>query len=189
MSIDNRNIKEGIQRLAGVWGKDYTGVFDCEIISVDEQARTCIGKPLTGNLSGNITINLLAQPNDGFLLIPSVESTVVVFSSNKHDYFIGQYSDIEKVKITIGQLEILMTENEILLGDGSFDGLVKVGDLVTKLNNLENKVNSIIATYNAHTHLVASFGTPSAPPVAVITGTLTPTIQSEIENTIIKQGI
>lgn len=178
MSIDNRNIKEGIQRLAGVWGKDYSSVFDCEIISVDEQTRTCIGKPITGLISGNITINLLAEPNDGLLLIPSVGSTVVVFSSNKHDFFIGQYSDVDKVKITIGNLELLMTENEILLGDGSFDGLVKVSDLVTKLNNLETIVNKII-----------TWGLTVTPVPLPPTSPLTPTTQTELENTIIKHGI
>ena len=178
MSVYNRQIKEGIQRLAGTWGKDYVSVIEGQIISVDETTRTAIVKPLSGDYNADITVNLLACPNDGFILVPSVESTVIVAMTNKNDYFVVQFSDIDKVRITIGQFEILMTENELLLGDGSLNGLVKVSDLVTKLNNLENKINTIITWGLA----VTPVPLPPTPP-------LTPTIQSEIENTKIKQGI
>lgn len=178
MSVYNRQIKEGIQRLAGTWGKDYVSVIEAEVISVDETTRTSIVKPLSGDYNANITVNLLATPNDGFILVPSVESTVIVAMTNKNDYFVVQFSDIDKVRITIGEFEILMTQNELLLGDGSLNGLVKVSDLVTKLNNLENKVNAII-TWGL---TVTPVPLPPTPP-------LTPTIQSELENTKIKQGI
>lgn len=176
MSIENRGIKEGIQRLAGTWGKDYVSIIEAEIISVDELTRTAIVKPLSGDYNSNLTVNLLAAPNDGFILVPSIGSTVIIAMTNKNDYFVVQFSDIDKVRITIGQFEILMTENELLLGDGSYNGLVKVSDLVTKLNNLENRVN-IIGTWAATV----------TPPLTVTP--LTPTIQSELENTKIKQGI
>lgn len=176
MSIYNRQIKEGIQRLAGTWGKDYVSIIEAEVISVDETTRTAIVKPLSGDYNTNITVNLLANPNDGFILIPSIESTVIVAMTNKNDYFVVQFSDIDKVRITIGQFEILMTENELLLGDGSFDGLVKVGDLVTRLNNLENRVNAI-TTWSATV----------TPPLSL--APLSLTTQSQIENTKIKQGI
>jgi hypothetical protein len=176
MSVYNRGIKEGIQRLAGTWGKDFVSIIEAEVISVDETTRTAIAKPLSGDYNANITINLLANPNDGFILVPSVGSTVIVAMTNKNDYFVVQFSDIDKVRITIGQFEILMTENELLLGDGSYEGLVKVSDLVTKLNNLENKVNTII-----------TWGLGVTPPLA--TTPLIVTTQTELENTKIKQGI
>jgi hypothetical protein len=176
MSVYNRGIKEGIQRLAGTWGKDYVSIIEAEVISVDETTRTAIAKPLSGDYNANIIINLLANPNDGFILIPSVASTVIVAMTNKNDYFVVQFSDIDKVRITIGQFEILMTENELLLGDGSLDGLVKISDLVTKLNNIENRLN-IIGTWAATV----------TPPLTVTP--LTPTIKADLENTKIKQGI
>jgi hypothetical protein len=176
MSVQNREIKEGIQRLANTWGKDYVSIIEAEVISVDETTRTSEVKPLSGYYSSNLIVNLLANPNDGFILIPSIGSTVIVAMTNKNDYFVMQFSDIDKVRITIGQFEILMTENELLLGDGSFDGLVKVSDLVTKLNNIENRLN-VIGTWAATV----------TPPLAVTP--LTPTIKADLENTKIKQGI
>lgn len=178
MSIENRGIKEGIQRLAGTWGKDFVSIIESEILSVDETTRTAIVKPLSGDYVSDLTVNLLASPNDGMILIPSIGSTVIVAMTNKNDYFVVQFSDIDKVRITIGEFEILMTENELLLGDGSLNGLVKVSDLVTKLNNLENKVNTII-----------TWGLTVTPIPLPPTTPLTPTIQSELENTKIKQGI
>lgn len=176
MSVENRGIKEGIQRLAGTWGKDFVSIIESEVISVNEITRTAMVNPLSGDYSSNLTVNLLANPNDGFVLIPSIGSTVIIAMTNKNDYFVVQFSDIDKVRITIGNFEILMTENELLLGDGSLNGLVKVSDLVTKLNNIENRLN-IIGTWAATV----------TPPLTVTP--LTPTIQSELENTKIKQGI
>ncbi len=176
MSNYNRQIKEGIQRLAGTWGKDFVSIIDAEVISVDEAKRTAVVKPLSGDYDANITVNLLANPNDGFILIPSIESTVIVAMTNKNDYFVVQFSDIDKVRITIGNFEILMTESELLLGDGSYDGLVKVSDLVSKLNNIENKLNTII-----------TWGASVTPPL--VTTPMVLTQQVELENTKIKQGI
>jgi hypothetical protein len=178
MSIENRNIKEGIQRLAGVWGKDYNTSFYAEIITADEQTRTVTAKPLSGNISSIISANLMPEPNDGFLMIPEVGSTVIITGSEKTNYFVNLYSDVSKIKMTIGNFEVVITENEMLLGDGSYNGLVKVSDLVTKLNNLENKVNQII-TWGL---TVSPIPLPPTPP-------LTLTTLTEIENIKIKHGI
>jgi hypothetical protein len=66
-----------------------------------------------------------------------------------------------------------------------------VGELTTKLNNLENKVNDIVAKFNSHTHILTlSTGTGTAAPTTTkVPGTLTPTEQSEIENDKVKHGI
>ena len=178
MSIDNRNIKEGIQRLAGVWGKDYTTSFYAEIITADEQSRVVTAKPLSGNISSIISANLMSEPNDGFILIPEIGSTVIITGSEKTNYFVNLFSDISKIKMTIGNFEVIITENEMLLGDGSYKGLVKVSDLVTKLNNIEGKINDII--------LWGASVTPPIPPTIL---PLTPTSVTEIENNKIKHGI
>ena len=77
----------------------------------------------------------------------------------------------------------LVASDTITLNDGAYGGLVKVIDLVTKLNNLENKVNSIITAYNAHSH--PGNGLPTA---STITGSLIPTNRNDIENTKINHG-
>jgi hypothetical protein len=77
------------------------------------------------------------------------------------------------------------------LNDGSYDGLVKVADLTTKLNNLENKVNDLVNAWSSFATVYAP-GSPSSTglPATVtnVTGTLTTTQQSDIENADIKHG-
>jgi hypothetical protein len=79
--------------------------------------------------------------------------------------------------------------DKIYLNGNDYGGLVEVGNLVTKLNNLENKVNDIIASFNSHTHSGVTVGSgvtgTGTPPV---TGNLTPTQKSDIENTTVQHG-
>ena len=150
MSVHARNIKESILRLSDNFGKDYVSFINAKVVSVSESERTCIVEPVNGEVKAKITATLSAQPNDGIIITPSIDSIVVVGISNKHDYTIIQYSDIDKVRITIGQFEVLMTESELLLGDGSFDGLVKASDLATQYNNrLDSLLTAIRAGFNA----------------------------------------
>lgn len=129
----------------------------CEIVSVDLDNRTAVVKDVA-----EFSVNLTPEVSDGFLLKPAVGSAVYVFGGA----IIG-YSEID----------------EIWLHGNQYGGLVKVSDLVDKLNALENKVNSIINTFNLHTHA----GTGS-PPVPTITGTLTPTTINDIENPLVQHG-
>lgn len=143
----------------------------CTVDSVDLTTLTCYCVPLNDD-ADIINVRLMANIDNGFLLIPEVDSIVVVsFLSDSSAYV----SLVSKV-------------SEVHLNGKNFDGLVKVNDLVEKLNNLENKVNTIISTYNAHTHVASSFGTPTTTPVAQVTGTLTPTIKQDLENITILQG-
>ena len=143
----------------------------CTVDSIDLTTLTCYCVPLNDD-ADIINVRLMANIDNGFLLIPEVDSIVVVsFLSDSSAYV----SLVSKV-------------SEVHLNGKNFDGLVKVNDLVQKLNNLENKVNTIISTYNAHTHVASSFGTPTTTPVAPVTGTLTPTIKQDLENITILQG-
>lgn len=143
----------------------------CTVDSVDLTTLTCYCVPLNDD-ADIINVRLMANIDNGFLLIPEVDSIVVVsFLSDSSAYV----SLVSKV-------------SEVHLNGKNFDGLVKINDLVEKLNNLENIVNTIISTYNAHTHVASSFGTPTTTPVAPVTGTLTPTIKADLENITILQG-
>lgn len=201
MSAD-RAIIEAIQKISGTQLTDKVSLFSAIVDSVDEDARTCIVTTL--NSQGEITlenVQLMASVDDGLLLIPALDSTVVVAYSTMNQPFIAQYSSLEKAVLIVGDnnVSLEITNAEILLeiantklslidgktkfNDGNLGGLVKVNDILTKLNNLENKVNTIISTFNSHTHLgvTTGAGTSGTSPTP-ITGTLTPTTKSEIEN-------
>lgn len=164
----NEQIRDSIREIAKSMPV-YSVV--CTVSDVNTTDKTCNCTPVNGDavLMG---VRLVANNDKGFMLIPTDGSIVVVSMLNNATGFVSMCSQVD----------------EIWLNGNNYDGLVKIGDLVEKLNNLENKVNTIINTYNAHTHVASSFGSPTTTPTAPVVGTLTPTIQLDLENLTVKQG-
>lgn len=170
--MSDRAIQEAIQILSGTHLSDKVYFIDATVKSVDEQARTCVVVALSGKAGNEFTARLMASVDDGVLIVPTVESTVAVSMSDFNTATIVQYSEVEK----------------IVLRGGDLGGLVKVIELTEKLNNLENKLNSLVAKYNIHTHNVTAVGSPTGPGLQPESGALTPTQRSEIENDKINHG-
>lgn len=168
---DNNSIKEAIRELVKTDDVLYSVL--CTVKSVDTTNNICDCEPIDGS-ADLLEVRLMAQNDTGFLIIPKVNSVVVVTMINKYTGYVAMFSEVEK----------------IYLNGDNYDGLVKIGDLVDKLNNLENKVNSIINTYNTHTHPYVNVSTPAttSPSTSLVTGTLTPTQQTELENTTVVHG-
>lgn len=162
----SRDIRDILQQL----GPTNIELFDMEVVSVNENDRTA---SCTNGIN-EVVCRLMASVDDGLLHIPEVGTTVVVLLSKTVDPLIILYSGIEKT----------------IMRGGQFEGLVKVIELTEKLNNLENKVNTLINTFNNHTHILTlTVGTgTAAPTVTPVTGTLTPTQQADIENDKITHG-
>jgi hypothetical protein len=188
MSTHARNIKEGIQRLAGTFGKDYLSTVDCVVLDVNEQARTCSVKPVTTTAVTEFAdVFLSANPNDGFICYPEIGSTIRVAVNNKGDKYVLQFSDLQKLRITTGETEIIVQDGEILLGDGSFNGLVKVDVLTTALNNLQTEINTLKTSITA---LMAGYAPiDGGAALAAFNAVVLPQINiNTIENTLIKHG-
>lgn len=207
---NNRQLIEAVQKMTGTQLSDKVMLLAATIDSVDVAKRTCNVTAVSGQQTIAIeNVQLMADIDDGFLIIPAVNSTVIVAYSTFNKPFVSLFSGIDKVLLVAGeksasvqidvdgllleieQTKVLIADGEIMINDGSLGGLVKVSELTTKLNNLENKVNDIVAKFNSHTHvLTLTTGTGTAAPTAnPVSGTLTPTEQSEIENEKVKHGI
>ena len=79
--------------------------------------------------------------------------------------------------------------SEIQLNGTNYGGLIIVAELTEKLNNLENAFNTHLSLYNLHTHAGVTSGVSTTSPVVVPdTQTLTPTIDTELENTTVLHG-
>ena len=165
----------------------------CTVDVVDVAARTCDCTPVGGDATTAIPgVRLMGENNDGFLVIPSVGSTVMVALSNRGLSCIYMFSDIDQVLIFLGEspnyTSFTMKSGEQMFNDGSFGGLTKVVELTQKLNNLENAFNQLVAIYNAHVHTGGTMSGSTGVPTAIDTNTLTPTTRAEIENTLVKHG-
>lgn len=147
----------------------------CTVVSVD--GITCTCQPIDDGEAEIPDVRLVGEESDtNFILIPKVNSVVGVLA----------FCDLETTEYTVVLTSEVDTIN--LRGD-QYDGLVRVSDLVTKLNNLENKVNALVNFTSTHTHTgVQTGGGSSGPTATPVTGTLTPTQQTDIENENVKHG-
>ena len=168
----NRDLRDAILTLVNPLS--VAVLMDMVVVSVDENARTAQCKTISTDAEVMLTVRLMPTVDDGVFVVPTVGSTVTVST------------DVNCEPIVVGYTET----DKIVLRGGQFDGLVKVAELTTKLNNAEKKINAIINAYNAHTHILTlTMGTgTAAPTVTQVVGTLTPTQQADIENENITHG-
>lgn len=164
-------IADSIKKIAKEDEEIYSIVCKAKNINLTELKCDC--SPIDGS-ADILEVRLMAEANTGFLIVPKNNSTVIVTMLNKFTGYVSMFSEIDEIRLN---------------GD-NYDGLVKISDLITKLNNLENKVNIIINTFNAHTHPYVNVSTPAttSPSATPVVGTLTPTQQVELENQTVKHG-
>lgn len=186
----NEQLRKAIQQMSGTINNDNATYVLCKVDSVDAEQRICNVTVLSDFTASIPDVQLMAGVEDGFLLVPSVDSQVVVCVADNKTPYVSMFSQLDKVLCVVGDMGIEVTSTAIKLNDGSFDGLVKIADLVTKLNNLENIVNDLITKYNAHTHPYVNVAAPAttSPTTSLETDTLTLTQQSDLENTSITHG-
>jgi hypothetical protein len=149
------------------------------VSAVDTEENTCDCVPMY-EAPDLLDVKLFPRDEDGemkkgLLLVPKVGSVVVVsFINNQDTGFISMCSEVD----------------EIHLNGENYKGLVKIEELVDKLNALENKVNTIISTFNAHTHPYVDSGSPAVTSVTatLVAGTLTPTQVADLENDTVLHG-
>jgi hypothetical protein len=171
----DRSIKQAVEMLSGTELADKVYIMTGTVISINEPAGTCSVEAITGKATTQIdNVEFQAVVADGIDIIPVMGSEVKVIWSKYTQPFIAQYSEVDK---------IFIAGNLVHFNEGQLGGMVKVITLTEKLNNLESKVNSIMSSYNSHIHSNGNMGSPTGAPLVPITGTLTPTNQSDIEDT------
>lgn len=128
-------------------------------------------------------VTLFATKN--FTIKSGEELNLNVLNTEGDNSFSLRYKDGEGLTIEdeFGN-KIEMVDGLIRFNGGDNDGMVLVNGLVTRLNAIEDKLNSLIGKYNTHIHPATS-GTTS--PTTSQESTITPTNKSDVENTKITQ--
>ena len=109
-------------------------------------------------------VRLQAHPGNGVLIIPTDGSFVIV----------GRMSGGK------GYIAMTSSADSIQLLDGSYGGLIKIDELVEKLNTLEQRMGT-------HQHISTTAGTPTTPDLAS-NPVIQDTTVAELENTEITHG-
>lgn len=163
-----RDIKNALRKLTESGEETYC--IPCTVSSVDISAKTCYCVPLDGR-ADLMDVRLMTDTSKvGFLIIPKVDSYVIVSMINNEGGYVAMFSDVQ----------------EIQLNGDNYDGIPIVGNLVQKLNNLENAFNKFVVLYNAHTHVETS--TNTLVPSTLNKNVLTNTTTAMLRNATVKHG-
>lgn len=189
--MSDRQLQEAVQKLAGTQLRDEMYMIQCVVDSVDIAARTCSCTSVGGHATVEFAdVRLMAEVDDGFFRVPTIGSVVFVTYSKRNDPIISLFSSVDQVIIITGNTSLSIKDGSVKFNDGSFGGLIKIDELIKKLNNLENLVNDLANKHNTHTHILTlSSGTGTAAPTTTIEPkTLTVTQKKDLENAQVTHG-
>jgi len=127
-------------------------------------------KPLSNDDADILSVRLVAndEPEERFIIFPKVQSVVIINMLNKDEGYVAMFSKVDAIE----------------LKGSEFGGLIKIEDLVTKINRLEDKMNEFINIFSLHFH--PSNGAPPTPPFPTTIAPLTN--RNDMENEDIKHG-
>jgi hypothetical protein len=185
--MSDRQIQEAVQRLAGVQLADQVSLVEGTVTAVDLSTRSCT--VLVGSSASEFElpgVRLMAEVEDGVLVVPALDSGIIVGYSKRVLPYVCQFSEVERVLLVTGATSIEVKDGQVQFNDGSFGGLVKIATLVSRLNALEDLLNNFISTFNGHSH-PASSGTTS-PTLSQQTQTASRTKQKDLENSNVTHG-
>jgi len=188
--MSDSSIKMAVQKLAGTFLKDEITMISCSVESVNVGARTCNCVAIDGEgVTEVINVQLMAEVDDGMLLVPTVGSTVMVAFSKRVLPFVVMFSQLDQIVMISGSSVVTIQDGSIQFNDGSFGGLIKISQLVTKLNNLENDLNKIKQAFTSWTPVPNDGGSALKVASATWAGAqLVDTMQSDLENTLVTHG-
>jgi WD40 repeat protein len=183
-SKNREKIVAGIRELTGF---GISEICSAQVSAVDEGTTTMDVLINDNLLIHDVRLRSVIDNTDGLYVIPSIDSYVVIGKIDGGvDYVLIKASKIDKVMINIGGKSLVVDTNGFVFNGGNHDGLVKIQELTTKLNNLENKFNDLLTAIQGIVVPLAPSGTyPFAPSFAAISP-LAQTVQTDIENPDIK---
>ncbi len=176
--MNNGDLIASFQDLLTLFKKE--SYFFCQITDISEAKDKSIVKAKMVDSPTVIINNIFLktiQIEGGILVIPKIDSFVIVKEIGNERAYIELYSEIE---------EILINCEKITFNDGNFKGLVKVESMLEKINALENKINDLQTILTSHVHPETGATTSPSPQLASLSPITPISNLSDFENEKIK---
>ena len=156
-SKQSENIGDLIQQLAK---DDSEEVYseECKVVAVNDNSVVDV-EPLSGKAKIFDVKLVSGKDETNFVIVPELNSIVTITYTSKDTAFVSCFS---KVK-------------EVLIRGDQHGGLIKIDELVKKMNRIEDKLNGLISKHNSHIHITTATISASAVP-----GVLSPTTSQEV---------
>lgn len=129
-----------------------------KVVSVSESEKTCSVEIINGEDLDDVRLQQVSS-STGLLIKPAVNSIVIINWTDKTTAYVAMFSQID----------------EVLFQDGTNGGLIKISDLVSRLNDLEGLFTTLQNDFNTwvvvptdgglalKTLITSSFGIASIP--------------------------
>lgn len=185
------DLREKIQRIAGTFGIDLVQKITCTVVAGSYFAsdRSVMVKSMNNSI-GTIKAFLMADTDDGILIIPSDDSTVKVLYSRLNAATVIQYSAIDSIYYITGNTICKIYGSGIELNGVSYDGIMKIAPSITAWNNLQKDINKLKEAFAAWTPVSNDGGAALKAQLSALypAAEIPVTQQSDIENTTVKHG-
>lgn len=185
------NISDIIRQIAKT--AQPLGCLACEVTAVDKTARTVDCQPLNED-APILACNLQAdqEAKVGLVQFPRVGSYVLVaFSADGSCGFVTLCEDVESVEVVINDkttASIVVSEQGVVMNDGTLGGLVKVEELTNRINLIEKDINKLKDALKNWTPVPHDGGAAlKTASTAWAASKLTETKRSDYENEKVKQ--
>jgi hypothetical protein len=89
------------------------------------------------------------EEDKGFVLFPAVGSDVIIGQMSSGGWFVSMYSVLDSLMLKVETQTMEVSKDGFVWNGGSLGGLVKIADLVSKLNALEQDINSLKTAFSA----------------------------------------
>lgn len=124
------------------------------------------------------------EVGEGFYAVPRLNALVIVaVPERSYDVaFIVAGSSFDVFRFRAGGWELVIDRDSIRFNGGANGGLVKVSELVGRLNELENAVNKLVGWVASHVHPVPDGVSGIATPPADGFPVVQVTVQEQLEN-------
>ena len=129
--------RECARALRGIVGKSPFNTYLATVKEVSENEAVCTVKRVLDDMEiKDVKLNATITNNEGVVIRPKKDSAVLITSIDGANWFVSQYSDIEKITID--------ANDKIIFNGGNNKGLVKVEPMVNWMKKVYNDLQTLI---------------------------------------------
>ncbi len=148
-------LQDGLKRLARDLQHDYLTLATIKEVNGDE--RTCIAIDELGIELYDVRLQSETLES-GIIRYPTEGASALLAHIGNNVYYILLCSSFEKIEILKGEFSVIVNEeglqvkaSAIKFNDGENGGLINIADLVSKMNSLEQDLNSLKQAFSSWT--------------------------------------
>ncbi len=181
-------IREAFLRLAATVGPKPT--LQGVVVSVDETEMTAAIQDSDGNDLPPVRLRNVLDGKESTTIYPKVGTWVIAVRIEHDDeWILIAAGEIYKWRLYINEdINIEVGAAGVVFNGGALGGMVKIGDLISKLNAVEQQLNSLKTVFTTWVPVPSDGGAALKTAVASWAGNnITLTVAGDLENNNVKQ--